>query len=155
MPSTTSDRDPADGAHPSRRPAGPRPSRPALLGVACALVVVEVLGLLAAGVAGVVALVRGADVGQVLVLVVLAVGVAVLLWAAVRALWSGRRWGRGPVLTTQLFVGVLAVTWWGAGAGPHALAPLLVALTVVVALLTPAVVAVTSARGADGHSSRA
>jgi len=113
--------------------------------VACVLVLVEVVALASAAVAGVVALVRGGDPGPVLFLVVLALGAAVLLAAAVRGLWAGRRWGRGPVLTAQILAVVTAVTWWGAGGGVRALVPVALALVVVVALLTPRVVAATAA----------
>lgn len=111
----------------------------------CVLVLAEVALLLAAVVAGVVALVGGADVGPVLFLVVLAAGVALLLASAARALWAGRRWGRGPVLTAQIMVVVTALTWWGSGGDVRAVVPAALALVVAGALLSPPVVAVTSA----------
>lgn len=121
------------------------PSRPPLLVVACGLVLLEALALAAAAVVGVVSLGAGGDVGPVLFLVLLALGAAVLLVGAVRGLWNGRRWPRGPVLTVQLFVVVAATTWWRAGGGVLALAPVVVAVVVGGALLVPSVVAVTSA----------
>ncbi|GIG39587.1 hypothetical protein [Cellulomonas phragmiteti] len=137
--------EPEGGSTAARPPAGDT-GRPPLLDVACALVLLESVALLAVAVAGVRDLVRGAEVGPVLFLVVLALGAALLLAGAVRALWSGRRWGRGPVLTAQIMLVVTAVTWWGAGGGPVALVPVVAALVVVVALLSPRVVAVTSGR---------
>jgi len=119
--------------------------------VACALVLAEAAALLAGAVAGVIALVRGADPGPVVFLVVLALGAATLLVAAVRGLWAGRRWGRGPVLTAQILVVVTAATWWGAGGGLRALVPIVLALVVAVALLSPRVVHVTSG-GRSGAS---
>lgn len=127
------------------RPAGT--VRPRALLLACLLVLVEAAALAAAAVVGVVALLGGGDVGPVLFLVALALGVALLLATAARGLWAGRRWGRGPVLTAQIMVVVTAATWWGAGGGPWALVPVVVAVGVTVAVLLPSVVAVTSARG--------
>lgn len=131
---------------PSPRTDGVR-GRPPLLAAAAVLVLLEVAALVAAAVAGGAALVRGSDPGQVLFLVLLSLGVAALLAGAVRALWSGRRWGRGPVLTAQIMVVVTAATWWGSGGGLRALGPLVVALVVASALLTPRVVAATAGRG--------
>lgn len=128
--------------------SAPTSSRPPLLTLAWLLVLLEVLALGAAAGAGVVSLARGAHVAPVLFLVLLALGAATLLAAAARALRDGRRWGRGPVLTAQILTVVVAGTWWGAGGGPLALVPIVVALVVAVALLTPAVVAATSATGA-------
>ena len=125
-------------------PAGRPAARPALLLVACAFVGLEVLALLVATVLGVVALVRGGAPGPVLFIVVVALGVAGLLAAAARALWNGFRWGRGPVLTAQIFVVVTAATWLSAGGGLPAVVSLLLALLTAVAVLTPRVVAVTS-----------
>lgn len=140
MPSTSQ---PLPGAG---RPA----ARPVLLVVACALVGLEVVALVVAAVLGVVALVRGGTAGPVLFIVVLALGMAALLAGAARALWNGLRWGRGPVLTTQIFVVVTATTWWSGGGGWPAVLPLLLALVIAVAVLTPRVVAVTSGTRATG-----
>jgi len=149
MPRTTPAPEPVTG------PGAPRATglrgRPTLLVVACALVLAEAAALLAGAVAGVIALVRGADPGPVVFLVVLALGAATLLVAAVRGLWAGRRWGRGPVLTAQILVVVTAATWWGAGGGLRALVPIVLALVVAVALLSPRVVHVTSG-GRSGAS---
>ncbi|SFK55259.1 hypothetical protein [Cellulomonas sp. KH9] len=144
------DRSPDDAAAPPRAPRQDQGARPALLAVACVLVLVEVIALLVAAGAGVLALTRGDDAGPVLFLVALALGAAALLAAAARGLWSGLRWGRGPVLTAQIMVVITAATWWGAGGGVRALVPLVVALAVVVGVLSPRVVAVTSGRRPTG-----
>ncbi|MDQ0426475.1 MULTISPECIES: hypothetical protein [Cellulomonas] len=125
----------------------PPSSHPPLLVVACGLVLLEALALGAAAVVGVVSLGGGGDVGPVLFLVLLALGAAALLVGAVRGLWGGRRWPRGPVLTVQLFVVVAATTWWRAGGGALALVPVVVAVVVGAALLVPSVVAATSSTG--------
>lgn len=123
-------------------------SRPALLLVACGLVLLEALALVAAAVAGVVVLLRGADAPAVAgFLVVLALGAALLLASAARALWGGRRWGRGPVLTAQVLLVVVAATLWGAGAGPAAGAGVALGLLVAVAVLAPPVVRATAGAG--------
>jgi len=122
--------------------------RPRLLLLACAAVLVEAALLVAAAVVGVVALVSGGDAGPVVFLVALALGAATLLVSAARGLWHGRRWGRAPVLTAQAFLVVTAAAWWSVDGGATALALGLVALVVVVAVLSPRVVAVTS-RGRD------
>ncbi|MBO3093969.1 hypothetical protein [Cellulomonas dongxiuzhuiae] len=138
------------GREPVTGPGAPRPPRPGVAGrptmltVACALVLVEATALAVAVVAGVVALVQGGDVAPVLFLCTLALGTAVLLVHAARALWSGRRWGRAPVVTAQVFLLVTAATWWASGGGAWAALPGVVALVVVVAVLSPRVVAVTS-----------
>ncbi len=126
-------------------PTPPSPSRPPLLVVACGLVLLEAVALGAAAAVGIASLGGGGDVGPVVFLVLLALGAAALLVGAVRGLWGGRRWPRGPVLTVQLFVVVAATTWWRAGGGVLALAPVVVAVVVGGALLVPSVVAVTSA----------
>lgn len=151
MPRTPADPAPAPGTDPSRDAfPGPGPgvaSRPPLLVVACVLVLAEVLALVVAAVVGLVALTGGGDVGPVVALVVLALGAAGLLAGAVRGLWGGRRWGRGPVLTAQIIVVVTAATWWGSGGGVLAVLPIAVGLVVGVAVLTPRVVAATSVSG--------
>src|SRR5690625_3769159 len=70
------------------------------------------------------------------VLALIFIGIVALLFAAVRALFQGRRWGRGPVVTWQLLVFAIGVsqgdlTW---------LVVLLVVLpvAVTVGLLVPA-----------------
>lgn len=143
MPSPSAGPAPATGPDPAAAGAPGGPPRPRLLVVACALVLLEVLALVVAAVLGLLALVDGAHVGPVLMIVVMALGAAALLAGAARGLWRGMRWGRGPVITAQIMLVVVATTWWGTGAGPRALLPLAIAVVTAVALLTPQVVAVT------------
>lgn len=143
MPRTPPGRGPVNGSDASRPGLGP--GRPPLLLVACTAVLLEALLLVAAAVTGVVALTRGGDAGPVVFLVALALGTAALLVGAVRGLWSGRRWGRAPVLTAQAFLVVTTAAWWQAGGGVGALALGALALVVVVAVLSPRVLTATSA----------
>lgn len=125
-------------------------SRPLLLVVACGLVLLEVLGLVLAAVAGVLTLVRGSDApGVAVFLVVLALGAALLLASAARGLWSGRRWGRGPVLTAQVLMVVVSATLWSAGAGGRSAAGVVLGVAVAATVLAPPVVAATSRTGTD------
>ncbi|QCB93114.1 hypothetical protein [Cellulomonas shaoxiangyii] len=124
--------------------------RPALLVAACGLVVLEALALAAAAVAGVVTLVRGAQAPAVAAfLVALALGAALLLASAARGLWSGRRWGRGPVLTAQVLLVVVSATAWSSGARVPGAVGLVLGLVVAATVLAPPVVAVTSRTGRD------
>ncbi|WP_156251881.1 hypothetical protein [Pseudactinotalea terrae] len=67
-----------------------------------------------------------------------------LLVLGIHALWLGRRWGRGPVLTWQLIQAAIAFSVIGKAPG-WALYPMIVASIVVgVGLLLPASVAATS-----------
>lgn len=74
-----------------------------------------------------------------------------LLVLGIHALWLGRRWGRGPVLTWQLIQAAIAFSVIGIGP-PWAVYPTIVASVVVgVGLLLPASVAATS-RSSSGSS---
>ena len=113
-----------------------------------ALVVAGLEGLLlvAAAVWSVVDMVRADFEGAALsvalaVFMLLFVGLLVL---GIHALWLGRRWGRGPVLTWQLIQAAIAVSVIGI-APPWAVYPtLLASLVVGVGMLLPASVAATS-----------
>ncbi|WP_136519389.1 hypothetical protein [Cellulomonas telluris] len=130
-------------------------SRPALLVVACGLVLLEVLALVAAAVSGLVVLVRGAQAPAVAAfLVVLALAAALLLVAAARGLWAGRRWGRGPVLTAQVLLVVVSATLWQSGGGAAAVAGVLLGLLVGAAVLAPSVLAATGRAGGEGTDPR-
>lgn len=56
--------------------------------------------------------------GPTIVMALMFLGLVGLLAAAVRALWQGRRWGRGPVITWQLLLLAVGVSqadslvWW-------------------------------------------
>jgi len=71
---------------------------------------------------------------------VLSLAVAALLVAAGRALLSGRRWGRAPVLTWQLLQLAVAVPAVQADLAAVPVALLTGSLVVVVGLFVPAVV---------------
>jgi len=135
-----------------RRPgvAAPGPGRTVLL-VVVACLGVEALALVVAGACALVDLVRGGRAGADLFLAAFAWGLAALLLAAGRGLLDGRRWARSPAVTWQLFQGVVAVTWLRSAAHPAPVALLVLAVVVVAGLVTPAVVARTTAgRGSTG-----
>lgn len=77
----------------------------------------------------------------------LALLVGVFLAACARALWFRRRWARAPVVTWQLLTlfavlpSVLGASWWAA------LVLLVLCVVAGAGLLTPKVVAETTARG--------
>lgn len=131
----------------------PRTRPPALLAVVVA-VGLEALALVFAAGAGLVSAVRGAqDVGATWGLVVLAALAALLLAQAARGLWQGRRWGRGPVLTAQILLVVVAWTWWGVGGSVPALLVAALGVLVGVGVLLPSVVRATTRTGPDGPPS--
>ncbi len=105
-------------------------------------------------VAWLVDLVRGrAEVpGALVFLVVFCLAIALVLVAAARGLWNGRRWARSPVMTWQVLLVVLSLGWLGQQVTPWGIAVLAVALVVGVALLLPSVVAATSLRAGGGPS---
>ncbi len=100
--------------------------------VACLVVLLEAAALLGMAVAFGVDVVRGRaiDVGSTVAMAVFFAGVALLLGGAARALWRGRRWGRGPVLTWQLLQALSALAL--APATPAALVVAMVAAAAVV-----------------------
>lgn len=113
-----------------------------------ALVVAGLEGLLliAAAAWSIVDMVRndfeGAAVSVALsVFMLLFVGLLVL---GIHALWLGRRWGRGPVLTWQLLQAAIAVSVIGIAPNWAVYPVLLASLVVGVGLLLPASVAATS-----------
>src|SRR5690625_1434335 len=76
----------------------------------------------------------GTNAGVLLVLVLIG-GFLVL---AVRGLWQGKRWGRGPVITWQLLQFAVAVTSWGALEWWALLPALVLPVMVTICLLVPA-----------------
>lgn len=124
-------------------------SRPLALRVGLAVVLLEAVGLVALGVGVVVASVLdrgqmlGANAGVLAVLIL--IGGFLLL--AVRALWQGKRWGRGPAITWQLLQFFVAVTSWGALEWWALVPALILPVIVVVCLLLPASLAATAQHG--------
>ncbi|PUB22135.1 hypothetical protein C8K30_1133 [Promicromonospora sp. AC04] len=117
-------------------------------------VVVEVIGLVAFAVVLLGELLTGGStsVGVSLFLVLFLLGVAWVLVVSCRALLAGRRSGRGPVVTWQLFQIIGSVAAIGSGTGivvAGAWVALVIAVAVGVLLMTPSVVAATSATGSE------
>jgi len=121
------------------------PAVPPALRVVLAAILIEVVALAVAGGFTLVELVRGnGSVGINLFLAAFAWTLAAVLLAAVRGLRDGRRWGRSPVITWQLFQVVIAITWLQAALNPFAIGLLVLALGIVVGLLLPPVVEATT-----------
>lgn len=117
-------------------------------------VLVEVIGLVAFAVVLLGELLTGgsSSLGVSLFLVFFLLGVAWVLVVSCRALLAGRRSGRGPVVTWQLFQIVGSVAAIGSGTGvsvPGGWAALTIAVVVGGLLMTPSVVAATSATGSE------
>lgn len=117
-------------------------------------VLIEVIGLVAFAVVLLGELLTGgsSSLGVSLFLIFFLLGVAWVLVVSCRALLAGRRSGRGPVVTWQLFqiVGSVAATGSGTGASvPGGWAALTIAVVVGGLLMTPSVVAATSATGSE------
>jgi hypothetical protein len=115
-------------------------------------VLIEVIGLVAFAVVLLGELLAGGStsLGVSLFLVLFLLGVAWVLVVSSRALLAGRRSGRGPVVTWQLFQVVGSVAAIGSGTGIFVLggwAALVIAIVVTALLMTPSVVAATSATG--------
>ncbi|WP_423463180.1 hypothetical protein ACO229_25650 [Promicromonospora sp. MS192] len=128
------------------------PRVPAFLRALVIGVVVEVIGLLAFAVVLLGELLTGGStsVGVSLFLVVFLLGVGWVLVVSARALLIGRRSGRGPVVTWQLFQIIGSVAAIGSGTGiavAGGWVVLLIAVAVGVLLMTPSVVAATSETG--------
>lgn len=88
---------------------------------------------------------RAVQPGPTLATTVFAVLLAALLGAAASAVWAGRRWGRGPVITWQVLQGAVALSQVGS---PWLVAALVgTSVVVLVGMLAPASVAWTG-RGA-------
>jgi len=106
----------------------------------------EALAMLAAAVASVVLTVRagfdGAAVAVALTVVLLLF--ALLLVVGMHALWHGRRWGRGPVLTWQLIQAAIAVGAIGLVPAWTLYTAVAASVVVGVGLLLPASIAATS-----------
>ncbi len=117
------------------------------------LLVTEALAALAFG------LLAGADIHRNRIIVgagtaLLMLGYAVLLGAAARGVWRGRRWSRGPTIATQLIQ--LPVAWSFVGGQTTWLALLLagVSITTLVCVLLPSSTAIFTAPGSETRSER-
>lgn len=115
-------------------------------------VLIEVIGLVAFAVVLLGELLTGGStsVGVSLFLVLFLLGVAWVLVVSSRALLAGRRSGRGPVVTWQLFQLIGSVAAIGSGTGVSVTGgwvALVIAIVVTALLMTPSVVAATSATG--------
>lgn len=125
---------------------------PAFLRALVIGVLIEVIGLVAFAVVLLGELLTGGStsVGVSLFLVLFLLGVAWVLVVCVRALLRGRRSGRGPVVTWQLFQIIGSIAAIGSGTGISVAggwAALVIAVAVGGLLMTPAVVAATSETG--------
>jgi hypothetical protein len=142
-----SDRSSADGpAHVPAPAPVEDPWRNLPLLIALVVAGLEGLVLVAAAVWSVVSTARAgfenAAVSVALaVFMLLFVGLLVL---GIHALWLGRRWGRGPVLTWQLIQAAIALSVVGKAPGWAVYPAIVAALVVCVGLLLPASVAATS-----------
>jgi hypothetical protein len=121
----------------------PRPLMVALVGV-----LVEAAALVAGGIAVALDVLAGRarPVGPALATTVFACALAGVLVLAGRALWRGRRWGRGPVITWQVLQAAVGLTQLGASPwlGGTLVA---LALVVIVGLLVPVSIEATSRSG--------
>lgn len=125
------------------------PRVPAFLRALVIGVLVEVIGLVAFAVVLLGELLTGGSmsVGVSLFLVLFLLGVAWVLVVCCRTLLAGRRSGRGPVVTWQLFQIIGSIAAIGSGGGPAVAGgwvALVIAVGVGVLLMTPSVVAATS-----------
>lgn len=125
---------------------------PAFLRALVIGVLIEVIGLVAFAVVLLGELLTGgsSSVGVSLFLVLFLLGVGWALVVSCRALLAGRRSGRGPIVTWQLFQIVGSVAAIGSGTGiavAGGWVALAIALVVGGLLMTPSVVAATSETG--------
>lgn len=125
-----------------------RPERPTPVVVLCALLLVEVLALVAAAVASVVMILRGSELsGPLVFMAVMALGIGALLVAAARSLWQGgARWARSPVMFWQVLLIVLSLGWMGVDGSLWTVLVLLLAVVCAVTLVLKPVVAWTLPR---------
>ncbi|BDZ42825.1 hypothetical protein GCM10025865_21240 [Paraoerskovia sediminicola] len=130
--------------------------RPAALLVLVAGVGLEVVALVGAAVYLVVRLFTVAEVslGLSVSLVLLALGVAVALVAASRALLRGRRGGRAPVATWQLLQAIVGATAMQSGATAWGAPLVAVAVVVLVCLVRRSVVEFTTGSRPPAEGSR-
>ena len=130
-------------------PTGEPRRRPGLLLGVCLVVVLEAALLIGVAGAYLVSIARGASAAPGTAAGIAGFGalVAAALLGCARALWRGRRWARGPVLTWQVLQGATAVSVLSGAQRPIALALLAVSLLGAVLLLLPPVIAATAGSG--------
>lgn len=120
--------------------------RPVALVAVLVLVGVEVVACAVVAVAVLVGMVRGSSLmpGASAFLATFFLAVAAVLALAARGLWSGRRWGRAPVMTWQVLLVVLAWGWLRVEVSVLPALVLTVAAVTGVGLLVPSVVRATT-----------
>jgi len=125
--------------------------RPGLLLGVCVVVVLEAALLIGVAGACLVSIVRGTSEAPGTAAGIAGFGalLAAALLGCARALWRGRRWARGPVLTWQVLQGATAVSVLSGEQRPTAFALLAVALLGAVLLLLPPVIAATAGSGSS------
>ncbi len=151
MRSTTPEPEPAAESGPDSAPSADSatPGLPRPLHVLSIAGVIEAGALAVAGGFALWEMTRPqATIAADLFLAALAWGMALLLVLSVRGLRSGQRWARSPMMTWQLFQIVIAVTWLTSAPHVGAFVLLALALLVMWALMTRAVVTVTAGNGA-------
>lgn len=89
-----------------------RPRPPLALVVACLVVAVEALALIVLALRLVIGVISGAAelTGPTLVMALMFAALAALQLAGAWALFRGRRWGRGPVITWQLLLIAIGIS---------------------------------------------
>ncbi|MFV0251710.1 MAG: hypothetical protein ACK5H2_00035 [Beutenbergiaceae bacterium] len=128
------------------------PARNVPLLIALVAAGLEALVLLAAAAWSVVTIASDnvPDVAVAVALTVVLLLFALLLLAGINALWQGRRWGRGPVLTWQLIQAAIAVGAIGMAPGWAVFPALIAAVVIAVGLLLPSSVAATGRTSSNG-----
>ncbi|WP_147918246.1 hypothetical protein [Ruania zhangjianzhongii] len=122
-------------------------SAPLLIGLAVVLLEAAVLVVLGIGVVVASLLDHGDMLGTNAGVLAVLILIGGFLLLAVRAMWQGKRWGRGPVITWQLLQFFVAVTSWGALEWWALVPALVLPVIVVVCLLLPASLAATAQHG--------
>lgn len=126
-----------------------RPQHPLPLRLGLVIALLEAVGLVVMGVAGVVSSLM--DDGAMLgtnagVLIVFAL-IGAFLLLMVRELWRGKRRGRGPVVTWQILQFAVAASSFGAVASWLLALGMVLSVLVTVCLLLPSSLAATGTRG--------
>ncbi len=146
--------EPADDARPRPQAAAPLQDPWGNLPLLAALVLagLEAVVLVGAGVWSLVAMVRAgfAAAAVSVALAVVLLLIALLLLTGINALWHGRRWGRGPVLTWQLIQAAAVIGSLGQAPLVVVIGVLVASAAVIVGLLLPSSIAATSRSSSSG-----